>query len=88
MGKSTTCVSNKKIYLTEVLAEEALLEARIQFDYPSGRGPVAVYRCEDCGYFHLTSQGAMNEKLKSYLSSGKIDKQKEANRWLDKLKRK
>jgi hypothetical protein len=86
MSKQSPCISTKKIYFTEVLAEEALIEARIQFDYPANRGPIAIYKCEDCGYFHLTSQGTINERLKTYLASGKIDKQKEANRWLDKLK--
>lgn len=88
MSKRLTCSTTKKIYLSESLAEDALIEARIQFDYPEGRGPVAVYRCEDCGYYHLTSQGSVNEKLKKYLASGSVDKQKEANRWLDKLKHK
>jgi uncharacterized Zn finger protein len=86
--RTTTCITTKKIYLSETLAEEALIEARIQYEYAANRGPVAVYRCDDCGYFHLTSQGSMNEKLKIYLASGKIDKQKEANRWLNKLKHK
>lgn len=88
MSKRLTCSTTKKIYLSESLAEDALIEARIQFDYPAGRGPIAVYRCEDCGYYHLTSQGLMNEKLKKYLASGSVEKQKEANRWLDKLKHK
>jgi ABC-type ATPase with predicted acetyltransferase domain len=76
------------VYVTEVLAEDALIEARIQFDYPSGQGPVAVYRCDDCGYYHLTSQGLMSEKLKTYLASGQVEKQKQANFWADKLNRK
>jgi hypothetical protein len=88
MSKHVSCTSNKRLYLSENLAEEALIEARIQFDYGSGKGPIGVYRCEDCGYFHLTSQGLINEKLKSYLASGAVDKHKEANRWLNKLKHK
>lgn len=88
MNRSAPCSSGKKIYATKELATEALIEARIQFEYGSGKGPVAVYRCDDCSYFHLTSQGSMNEKLKNYLATGKIDKQKEANRWLAKFKHK
>jgi hypothetical protein len=88
MSVRLTCSTTKKIYLSESLAEDALIEARIQFDYPAGRGPVAVYRCEDCGYYHLTSQGLMNENLRKYLASGSVERQKEANRWLDKLKHK
>jgi hypothetical protein len=88
MPKPITCISTKKVYLSEPLAEEALIEARIQFDYPAGSGPVAVYKCEDCGYYHLTSGGVMSQRLKEYLASGKIDRQKIANEWLNKIKRK
>jgi hypothetical protein len=82
------CVSNKIVYQSEQIAEDALIEARTRFDYSPQRGPVAVYRCEDCGYFHLTSKGAMNQKLSNYIKDGKLDLQKEADRWLNKLKRK
>jgi len=80
------CVSNKKIYQSREVAEDALIEARTKFNYAPGSGPIAVYQCEDCGFFHLTSKGKMNERLAKHISEGKIDLQKEANRWLDKLK--
>jgi hypothetical protein len=75
------------MYSTVEMAEDALIEARTRFDYRSNSGPIAVYQCEDCGQFHLTSQGKMNEKLAMHLAEGKIQLQKEANRWLDKLKK-
>jgi hypothetical protein len=81
------CVSNKKVYSSQELAEEALIQAHIQFDFGKGNGPVAVYKCEDCGYFHLTSKGTMNERLIHEIKTGKVGLQKEANRWLDKFKR-
>ena len=81
------CISNKKMYSTLDLAEDALLEARMRFDYPPNRGPIAVYQCDDCGCFHLTSKGKMNEKLAQQLANGKIKLQKEANHWLGKLKK-
>lgn len=81
------CVSHKKVYPTQALAEEALIDARTRFQYRKHQGPVAVYKCEDCGYYHLTSQGDMNPRLASDLAAGKIDLQKEANHWLDKLKK-
>jgi len=70
------------------MAEDALIEARGKFDYAPNRGPIAVYQCEHCGLYHLTSKGNMNEKLAKHLKEGKIDLQKEANRWLDKLRNK
>jgi hypothetical protein len=81
------CVSGKRMYLTRETSEDALIEAWTRFDYIEGNGPVAVYKCEDCGRFHLTSQGPMNERLSAALASGTIQRQKEADRWLDKLKR-
>lgn len=82
-----TCISHKKIYLTQEIAEDALVEARVRFDYTQGDGPVAVYKCDDCGYYHLTSQGQMNGKLAQYYAEGKIQRQKEADYWLNKMKR-
>ena len=75
------------MYLTKEIAEDALIEARTNFEYASGSGPVSVYQCEDCGYYHLTSKGPVNEKLAKFLAEGKIDRQKEANRWLRKIKK-
>ncbi len=82
------CVSNKKVYTTEQIAEDVLIETRTRFDYSSNHGPIAVYRCDDCGFYHLTSKGNMNPKLRENLNNGKIQKQKEAEDWLRKLKKK
>ena len=81
------CVSGKKSYPDEIIAEEALIGAHIQFDYGKGSGPVNFYRCEDCGNYHLTSQGQMNERLAQLLKDGQIYKMKEASRWEGKLRR-
>ena len=75
------------MYPTQEIAEDALIEARINFDFPKGKGPVAVYQCEDCGQYHLTSRGTMNSRLAEHISSGKINLHKEANRWTDKIKK-
>jgi hypothetical protein len=83
----TRCISHKKSYSSLELAEEALIEARTKYDYAPNRGPLAVYKCEDCGQYHLTSKGKMNEKLSKHLAEGKIELQKEADRWIRKLKR-
>lgn len=82
------CSSGKKVYVTRELAEEALIGARTRFDYPPGKGPVNVYQCEDCGYFHLTSKGMINDALAKRQKDGTIDRDKEADAWLNKLKRK
>jgi uncharacterized OB-fold protein len=82
-----SCPSNKKMYPSREIAEEALIEAHTRFDYGKNRGPIAVYQCDDCGHYHFTSQGSMNEKLKNYLASDKIKLQKEANLWMDKFRK-
>ena len=81
------CVSGKKVYPTSQVAEGALIEARTQFEYGLNKGPAAIYQCDDCGCFHLTSQGAMNPRLAQYISDGKLKRQKEANRWIEKIKK-
>ncbi len=81
------CISNKKVYPSKEIAEDALIEAHTQFEYKMGSGPVAVYQCQDCGNFHLTSQGPVNQKLAQLMKDGKIQRQKEANQWLNKIKK-
>lgn len=81
------CVTRKKSYPSQEIAEEVLIQAWSTYEYARGQGPIAVYKCEDCGQFHLTSTGEMNKKLGLYLESGKIQLQKEANRWMGKFKK-
>ena len=80
------CVSGKKSYPDQHVAEEALIGAHIQFDYRNGNGPVNFYQCEDCGNYHLTSQGQMNKRLAQLLHDGQINKLKEANDWEKKFR--
>jgi hypothetical protein len=82
------CPSGKTVYHTETLAEEGLIELWTKNDYPPNRGPMNVYRCDDCGFFHLTSREPMNPKLAQYLSSDKGRINREASKWLDKFKNK
>jgi len=81
------CVTGKRVYHSEQLAEDALIEAHIHFNYSEGGGPVAVYQCEDCGEYHLTSRGPMSAQLSKKLSDGTIKKQKEADNWQRKFKK-
>ena len=83
----STCVSGKKIYLNEAIAIEALIGAHTRFNYRQGNGPVAVYQCEDCDNYHLTSKGPMNDRLAELINDGKINRQKEADQWEGKLKK-
>ena len=80
------CSTGKKVYASQELAEDALLEAWTRFKLRPDNGPVAVYKCEDCGYYHLTSKGTMNSKLAQHLADGKIQREQEANYWREKFK--
>jgi len=80
------CFTGKRVYTTEALAEDALIDAHSRHQYP-GTGPIAIYRCEDCGYYHFTSKGEMNKKLVEQIANGKIKRQQEANQWMNKLKK-
>lgn len=51
------CTSGKRIYESESLAEEALIQNHIFNNYRAGEGPRNFYPCEDCGYWHFTSKG-------------------------------
>lgn len=82
------CVSHKKTYPSLEIAEDALIEAHTHFEYGNTGGPVAVYQCDDCGYFHLTSRGPRNARLEKLMKEGKIGREKAANQWLNKMKRK
>jgi hypothetical protein len=81
-----TCVTHKKVFTSKETAEDVLIESWTKYEYTPGNGPIAVYKCDDCGYFHLTSKGVMNEKLTSAIKEGRIKLHREAGRWLDKLK--
>ena len=81
------CVSNKKAYQTKEIAEDALIDTHMNFEFRAGDGPIAVYLCEDCGYYHFTSRAPMNQRLSDMIKSGKVNKQREANAWLTKFKK-
>ncbi len=81
------CVTGKRLYHSQQLAEDALIESHIHFEHRAGGGPVAVYLCDECGEYHLTSRGPMDERLSKLLADGTIKKQKEASQWQSKFRK-
>ncbi|MDL5048823.1 hypothetical protein QQ054_22685 [Oscillatoria amoena NRMC-F 0135] len=79
------CTSGKRSYASREIAEEALIEAHVQFTFGNAGGPVALYQCEDCGQFHLTSQGPVNERLAKLIKEGGLKRMREANQWTRRL---
>jgi hypothetical protein len=82
-----TCPSGKKVYTSENIALDALIEANVQFDFTTRNGPITFYFCPHCGYYHLTSKGMLNEQLASLIKDGSIDKMKRAAQWKVKFKK-
>jgi hypothetical protein len=81
------CPSGKRAYPSAQIAEEALIEAHVKFEFGKSRGPVSFYLCEDCGQYHLTSQGLINQRLAGLLKSGELNRIKESNRWNQKFRK-
>jgi hypothetical protein len=82
------CISGKRVFISKEIAEEALIEAHIRYSYKDGTGPMSVYQCEDCGQYHLTSNGPMNPRLAELFKDGKIQTEKEAHQWMKQIKNK
>ena len=82
-----TCSTGKKVYASQQMAEDALIETWTRYQVNASNGPVAVYKCDDCGMFHLTSKGTMNERLAQLIADGKIKRQQDINFWEDKFKK-
>ena len=82
------CISGKRVYASQEIAEDVLIEAWTRYEYSNNTGPVSVYKCDDCGNYHLTSRGPMNERLAKALAEGTIRQQKAARQWEDRFRRK
>lgn len=78
-----SCPTNKKIYFTEEIAVEALIQARIRFDSNTA---TSVYLCDDCNNWHLSSRGVMNAKLKEAIKSGNLEHEKKKLDWEEKYR--
>ncbi len=80
------CISGKKRYDSRHMAEDALIDAWERNYYTLTNGPVNVYRCEDCGDWHWTSKGTLNERLAAELRGERLKKKREANDWEKRFK--
>ncbi|UXP33517.1 hypothetical protein N6H18_06065 [Reichenbachiella agarivorans] len=78
------CVTGKNCYHSLYEAEQALIENRIRFHHSDNSGPQNVYLCDDCGTYHFTSRGPMNQTLADNLDS--IKTQRIARDWEQKLR--
>lgn len=80
------CQTGKVSYDNEQIALEALVQNRIRNNHSEGSGPTNIYRCEDCGTFHFTSRGPMNEALNTEENLARMKLGNQAGFWEDKFK--
>ncbi len=76
------CSTGKYQYMSQDLAETALIDQHIYKGFKPHEGPQNVYECDICGYWHLTSKVTeRNERLQEAIDSGEMKKKQEAQRW-------
>ena len=79
----SVCPSRKIIYYNEQEAKEGLIKLHVKYLNSSTR---TFYTCSQCGYFHLTSSGEIDDTLKQAQQTGRINQLSEADYWIRKLR--
>ncbi|MEL6535586.1 MAG: hypothetical protein AAFQ98_09260 [Bacteroidota bacterium] len=76
------CSTGKYAYLSQDLAETALVDQHIYKGFLVHEGPQNVYECQVCGHWHLTSKAqTRNERLQQMYDSGEMKRKQEASQW-------
>jgi len=77
-----SCPSKKNQYVTNVLAETALIDIHINRNFSEDQGPQNIYQCQFCGDWHLTSKSpTRNERLQEMIDSGEMQRRQQARQW-------
>lgn len=80
------CSTKKICFASREIAEHELLANHAKYNYAAGQGPVNIYKCDSCGTYHFTSKGEPHPLLQKKETQQQINRESEANYWLDKLK--
>lgn len=76
------CSTGKYQYMSQDLAETALIDQHIYKGFLPHEGPQNVYECQNCGYWHLTSKATeQNPRLAEMIASGEMKRKQEASKW-------
>lgn len=86
LNKKSSCSSGKRVFDTQELANEALINNHIVNDYKPNEGPLNVYQCDDCGLWHFTSKGSKSDLLDDQEVIERIKKERLATYWERQLK--
>ncbi len=75
------CITGKNGYYREEEAQEALIRSHIRFSNAANN----YYLCEECGEYHLTSQGGLHPLLDDPKLQQRIKREKQEQEWLARL---
>ena len=78
-----SCVTKKKGYYSEDEVQEALIRSHIRFTGPAQN----YYVCNDCGEYHLTSQGSLHEMISRPEVQDRIRLERRSQEWEGKFRR-
>ncbi len=77
------CVTGKNGYYNEDEVQEALIRSHIRFP----RAAVNYYLCQDCGEYHLTSQGERHPILDDPQTRQRIQREQQEQDWLARFRK-
>jgi len=80
------CITGKRVFEDLLIAEEALIQNHIRNEYRPGEGPINVYQCTQCGFWHFTSKGEKNELFEDPEVAKRIAVERRAFSWERKLR--
>ena len=76
------CPTHKHQYISQDLAETALIDQHVYKGFLPHEGSQGVYQCEICGYWHLTSKSTTcNARLQEEMDSGALKRKQRAGKW-------
>lgn len=78
-----TCSTGKNGYYTEKEVQEALIRSHIKFN----KAAINYYQCNDCGEFHLTSQGALHSLINEPKVQERIKRERRSQEWEGRFRR-
>ena len=77
------CNTGKKAYYSEEEVQEALIRSHIKFI----KAAISYYHCNECGEYHLTSQGAAHSLLNDPKVQERIKRERRAQEWEGKFRK-
>jgi len=72
-----SCITGKNGYYSETEVQEALIRSHIRFKSVASN----YYLCEECGEYHLTSQGGLHPLLNDPKVQERIKQEQQEQEW-------